>query len=322
MKSYVIGFDLGGTNSVLALVDKEGGIAARTSFRTDEFEEVDEYVDRCAEVIGGLIERAGGKNQVVALGIGAPDVNYESRCIENATNLPWKGVVPLADKIERKTGVRTVMTNDAKAAALGEMLYGAAKGMKDFIMITLGTGVGSGIVVDGKIVYGKRGFAGELGHISVRPENGRACPCGRKGCLEAYCSATGVARTAVEFLETRKTDSLLRRIPASAVTSKKVYEAAVEGDGLAREIFEYTGRILGEALADCATFSDPEAFILFGGLTKAGEFLLEPVVRTYHETVFGNYRGTARILFSGLKEADAAVLGAAALAWTARIDFK
>lgn len=316
MKKFVIGFDLGGTNSVLALVDKEGNVSERISFKTQEFLRIDDYVSRCAEAIHALVEKAGGAEQVLALGIGAPDVNYWSRCIENATNLPWKGIVPLADELEQLTGIATVITNDAKAAALGEMLYGAAKGMNDFIMITLGTGVGSGIVVNGQIVYGKRSFAGELGHLSVRPEGGRPCPCGRKGCLEAYCSATGVARTAVEFLEERETESLLRSLPVSSITSKDVYEAAMKGDKLAKEVFEYTGKLLGEGLADCATFSDPEAFILFGGLTQAGDLLLDPVVRTYRKTVFENYRDTAKIIYSGLKEADAALLGAAALAWT------
>lgn len=316
MKKYVIGFDLGGTNSVLALVDQEGNVSERVSFKTNEYPDVDKYVRQCTQTITELIQKAGGKEYIAALGIGAPDVNYWNRSIENATNLPWKGIVPLADKIEAKTGIVTFITNDAKAAALGEMLYGAAQGMKDFIMITLGTGVGSGIVVNGELVYGKRSFAGELGHMSIRPENGRVCPCGRIGCLEAYCSATGVARTAVEFLEKNDKESLLRTLPITSITSKEVYDAAMKGDQIAKDIFEYTGKLLGEALADCATFSDPEAFILFGGLTQTGNLLLEPTVHTYQKIVFENYRNTAQIIFSGLKETDAAILGAAALAWT------
>lgn len=316
MKKYVIGFDLGGTNSVLALVDKEGNVSERVSFKTSDFPDFEQYVRQCTQTITELIQKAGGKEYTVALGIGAPDVNYWSRSIENATNLPWKGIVPLADKIEAQTGIATFITNDAKAAALGEMLYGAAQGMKDFIMITLGTGVGSGIVVNGELVYGKRSFAGELGHMSIRPENGRICPCGRIGCLEAYCSATGMVRTAIDFLKKSNKESSLHTLPITSITSKDIYDAAMKGDQVAKEIFKYTGKLLGEALANCATFSDPEAFILFGGLTKAGNLLLEPTICTYKKMVFENYRNTAQIILSGLKEADAAILGAAALAWT------
>ena len=316
MKKYVIGFDLGGTNSVLALVDKEGNVSEQVSFKTNEFPDIEQYVKQCTKTITELIQKAGGKEYIAALGIGAPDVNYWSRSIENATNLPWKGIVPLADKIEAKTGIVTFITNDAKAAALGEMLYGAAQGMKDFIMITLGTGVGSGIVVNGELVYGKRSFAGELGHMSIRPENGRICPCGRIGCLEAYCSATGMVRTAIDFLKKSGKESSLHTLPITSITSKDIYDAAMKGDQVAKEIFEYTGKLLGEALANCATFSDPEAFILFGGLTKAGSLLLETTICTYKKMVFENYRNTAQIILSGLKEADAAILGAAALAWT------
>lgn len=221
----------------------------------------------------------------------------------------------MTDLLEQKMHLPVRITNDAKAAALGEMLFGAAKGMKDFMMITLGTGVGSGIVVNGKLVYGKNSFAGELGHSTIRPENGRACPCGRKGCLEAYCSATGVARTAVEFLEKDDAPSLLRSMAVDEITSKDVYEAAVKGDRIANEVFRFTGKLLGESLANFATFSDPEAFILFGGLTKAGDLLMNPLKETYDKEVFENYRGTARILVSALKDAEAAILGAAALAW-------
>ena len=319
MKSYVLALDLGGTNSVLGVVDPSGKIVATDSFKTQAYPELDDYVEQCALVAEGLCAQVGGKKQIEAMGIGAPDVNYWDQTIENATNLPWKGVVPLASKLEARLGIRVRMTNDAKAAALGEMLYGAAQGMKDFIMLTLGTGVGSGIVVNGQLVYGKRSFAGELGHTSVRPENGRPCPCGRKGCLETYCSATGVAQTAREYLASGKyPESTLHAFSSEEITSKDVYDAAVQGDRLGQDVFAFTGQLLGESCADFATFSDPEAFIFFGGLTKAGEVLLEPIVKTYNETVFDNYKGAARFLISALKDAEAALLGAAALAWTDR----
>lgn len=315
MKEYVLALDLGGTNSVLGLVDREGNILEVSSFRTQDYPQIEAYVERCTAEASALIARAGGREHICAFGIGAPDVNYWHRTIENATNLPWKGIVPLASLLEEALSVPVRITNDAKAAALGEMLYGAARGMKDFIMITLGTGVGSGIVVNGQLVYGKRSFAGELGHTSIRPENGRLCPCGRRGCLEAYCSATGVARTAVELLQQTDTPSLLRNYPAAELTSRDVYTAACQGDELANEVFRFTGELLGESLANFATFSDPEAFILFGGLSKAGDLLMKPLKEAYDRNVFENYRDTAQILVSGLKDADAAILGAAALAW-------
>ena len=315
MKEYVLALDLGGTNSVLGLVDREGNILEVSSFRTQDYPQIEAYVGQCAAEASALIARAGGREHIRAFGIGAPDVNYWQRTIENATNLPWKGIVPLANLLEEALSVPVRITNDAKAAALGEMLYGAARGMKDFIMITLGTGVGSGIVVNGQLVYGKRSFAGELGHTSIRPENGRLCPCGRKGCLEAYCSATGVARTAVELLQQTDTPSLLQSYPVAELTSRDVYTAACQGDELANEVFRFTGELLGESLANFATFSDPEAFILFGGLSKAGDLLMKPLKEAYDRNVFENYRDTAQILVSGLKDADAAILGAAALAW-------
>ena len=226
-----------------------------------------------------------------------------------------KGIVPLAAMFEERLSIPTALTNDANAAAIGEMTYGAARGMKDFIMITLGTGVGSGIVINGQMVYGHDGFAGELGHVIMRRENGRLCGCGRKGCLETYCSATGVARTAREFLAARTEESLLRAIPAETITSKDVYDAAVKGDKLAQDIFDYTGNILGEALADFIAFSSPEAIILFGGLAKSGEYIFKPIQRSIDENVLPIYKGKTKLLMSELKDADAAVLGASALGW-------
>ena len=251
------------------------------------------------------------------MGVGAPNGNYYSGTIEFAPNLPWRGIIPLAAMFEDKLGIPTALTNDANAAAIGEMTYGAARGLKDFIMITLGTGVGSGIVINGQLVYGHDGFAGELGHVIVNPE-GRVCGCGRKGCLETYCSATGVARTAREFLVARSEPSLLRNVPVEDIQSKDVYDAAVKGDKLAQEIFEYTGKILGEALANFVAFSSPEAIILFGGLAKSGDYITKPIQKALEDNVLNIYKGKTKLLLSQLKDADAAVLGASALGWEVR----
>ena len=265
-----------------------------------------------------LIEANGGVEKIKGIGVGAPNGNYYTGDIEFAPNLPWKGVVHLAEMFEKRTGIPTALTNDANAAAIGEMTYGAARGMKDFIMITLGTGVGSGIVINGQMVYGHDGFAGELGHVIVRRENGRLCGCGRKGCLETYCSATGVTRTAREFLESRTDESLLRAIPAEAITSKDVYDAAVKGDKLAQDIFDFTGTILGEALADFIAFSSPEAIVLFGGLAKSGDYIFKPIQKAIDDNVLPIFKGKTKLLLSELKDADAAVLGASALGWEAK----
>ena len=318
MKPYVIGLDLGGTNSVFGIVDARGDIKATTAIKTGGFANADDYVDACIEALQVIIEQVGGLEKIKAMGIGAPNGNYYNGTIEFAPNLAWAHdeVVPLAKMFsERLGGIPVALTNDANAAAIGEMTYGVARGMKDFIMITLGTGVGSGIVVNGQMVYGHDGFAGELGHVIVKRTNGRVCGCGRTGCLEAYCSATGVARTAREFLELRDEPSKLREYDIEAITSKDVYDCAIAGDKLAKDIFEYTGNILGSALADFTNFSSPEAFVLFGGLTKSGDLIMNPVKEAYDRNVLGIYKGKVKILISELKESDAAVLGASALGW-------
>ena len=265
-----------------------------------------------------LIIANGGVDKIKGIGIGAPNGNYYSGTIEFAPNLPWKGVIPLAAMFEERLGIPTALTNDANAAGIGEMTYGAARGMKDFIMITLGTGVGSGIVINGQMVYGHDGFAGELGHTIIRRENGRLCGCGRHGCLETYCSATGVARSAREFLTKSTEPSLLRDIPAENITSKDVYDAAVKGDKIAQDIFEFTGTILGEALADFIAFSSPEAIVLFGGLAKAGDYIFKPIQKAIDDNVLNIYKGKTKLLASELKDSDAAVLGASALRWELR----
>ncbi len=313
-KPYVVGMDIGGTNTVFGVVDSRGNVLATDSVKTQSYSDINDYVEAVCAKLLPLIESVGGAEKIKGMGVGAPNGNYYNGTIEFAPNLPWKGVIPLAAMFEEKIGVPTALTNDANAAAIGEMTYGAARGMKDFIMITLGTGVGSGIVVNGQLVYGHDGFAGELGHTIIR-RDGRPCGCGRKGCLETYCSATGVARTAREFLVARSEPSLLREIPAEEIVSKDVYDAAVKGDKLALEIFEFTGRILGEALADFIAFSSPEAIVLFGGLAKSGDYIMKPVQKAIDENILKIYEGKTKLLVSELKDADAAVLGASALGW-------
>ena len=317
MKPYVIGLDLGGTNSVFGIVDARGEIKATTAIKTGGFETAEAYVDAAVEALQPIIEQVGGIDKIKAMGIGAPNGNYYKGTIEFAPNLPWahNGIVPLAQMFSDRLGIPAALTNDANAAAVGEMVYGVARGMKNFIVITLGTGVGSGIVVNGQLLYGCDGFAGELGHVTMRREGGRLCGCGRKGCLEAYCSATGVARTARELLESTDRESLLREMNPEDITSLDVSIAASKGDALANEIYEFTGHMLGEACADFAAFSSPEAFIFFGGMTKAGDLIMDPIKKAYDEHVLPIYRGKAKFLVSGLEGSSAAVLGASAVGW-------
>ena len=312
-KPYVVGIDIGGTNTVFGVVDARGTVLYSGSIKTGKYAEIEEYVTALGQGLTQIIDQVGGPEKIKGIGVGAPNGNYFNGCIEFAPNLPWKGKIPLAQLISEKVGgIPVALTNDANAAAIGEMTYGAARGMKDFIVITLGTGVGSGIVINGQLVYGHDGFAGELGHVIVR-RNGRQCGCGRQGCLEAYTSATGVARTAREFMEIRKEDSVLREIDPADITSKDVYDAAMKNDKLALEIFEMTGKMLGEAFADFVAFSSPEAIILFGGLTKAGDLIMDPVKRAMDANMLKVYEGKTKLLVSQLKESDAAVLGASAL---------
>lgn len=316
MKQYTIGLDLGGTNSVFGIVDAEGNIIEHTSIKTQGYENAEKYVDACMDALHVIIEKVGGISTIASMGIGAPNGNILSGCIEFAPNIAWahEGKVPLAKMFgERLGGMSVKITNDANTAALGEMMYGAARGMKNFIVLTLGTGVGSGIVCNGELVTGCDGNAGELGHMIVERHDGRRCGCGRKGCLETYCSATGVVRTTIETLEDLRVPSMLRELKKEDITSYEVAKAAMAGDPIARNIFEYTGRILGEACADMATFSSPEAFIFFGGLSKAGDLLLDPIKRVYDETVMPIFKGKAKFLLSTLEGAGAAVLGAASL---------
>ncbi|MBP3843406.1 MAG: ROK family protein [Prevotella sp.] len=317
IKPYVIGLDLGGTNSVFGIVDSRGEIKATTAIKTQGYDKVEDYVDACVNALEPIIEQVGGIEMIKAMGIGAPNGNYYNGTIEFAPNLSWghDGIVPLAAMFKERLGIPVALTNDANAAAIGEMTYGVARGMKNFIMITLGTGVGSGIVINGQLVYGCDGFAGELGHVIVRRENGRPCGCGRKGCLETYCSATGVARTARELLSTTQEPSMLRDLNPEEITSLDVAIAAGKGDKLANEIYEFTGRLLGEACADFAAFSSPEAFVFFGGMTKAGDLIMKPIEKAYDENVLKIFKGKAKFLVSGLEGSSAAVLGASAVGW-------
>ena len=318
IKPYVIGLDLGGTNSVFGIVDARGEIKATTAIKTGGYEKVEDYVAACVDALQVIIEQVGGIDKIKAMGIGAPNGNYYKGTIEFAPNLPWahNGVVPLGDMFSKALGIPVALTNDANAAAIGEMVYGVARGMKNFIVITLGTGVGSGIVVNGQLLYGHDGFAGELGHVTmVRGEEGRPCGCGRTGCLEAYCSATGVARTAREILAKTNRESLLRELDPEKITSLDVSIAAGKGDELAKEIYDFTGKMLGEACADFAAFSSPEAFIFFGGMVKAGELIMKPIREAYEAHVLKIFKNKAQFLVSGLDGASAAVLGASAIGW-------
>lgn len=325
-KNYAIGVDLGGTNTVFGIVDAQGNIVAQDSIKTQAYSTAEAFVEAGVACLQPLINQVGGIESIVGMGIGAPNANYYSGAIEIAPNIAWAHdtVVPLAQMFSEKLSTLTAnrstltvrMTNDANAAAMGEMAYGAARGMKNFIVITLGTGVGSGIVVNGQLLYGHDGFAGELGHvIMVRGKEGRLCGCGRTGCLETYCSATGVARTAREILTKTDRPSLLRNKPIEQIESLDVSIAASQGDELANEIFQFTGKMLGEACADFTAFSSPEAFIFFGGLCKAGDLIMKPIEESYNNSVMPIYRGKAKFLMSALMNSNAAVLGASALAW-------
>lgn len=313
-KPYAIGIDIGGTNTVFGVVDKRGHIINQGSIKTAIHKEINDYISHLSTALQEIMGQVGGSENIKGIGVGAPNGNFFSGCIEFAPNLPWKGVVPIAQMLTDRLGIPVALTNDANAAAIGEMTYGAARGMKDFIVITLGTGVGSGIVVNGQLVYGHDGFAGELGHTTTY-RDGRLCGCGKKGCLETYTSATGVARTAKEYLTSRKDASLLRDLNFDDITSKDVAEAAAKGDALAKEIFEFTGKTLGEAFSDFVAFSSPEAIILFGGLIKAGDLIFDPVRKYMEENLLPIYRNKIKLLASELKESDAAVLGASALGW-------
>ncbi|RRQ46572.1 ROK family protein [Chryseobacterium sp. SC28] len=315
-ETFAIGIDVGGTNTKFGVVNKKGQILVQDRIKTNEKENVEGFIEDLAEKLQPMIDQYGGKENFVGIGMGAPNANYYKGTIEYAANLKWKGIIPMAEILEKKFGIVARLTNDANAAAVGEMKYGAAKNMKDFITITLGTGVGSGIIIDGKIVLGHNGFAGELGHVIVR-YNGRLHKgTGLKGSLESYASASGLRDTAIELLQRNpETPSLLRNYSIDELTSETVFLCAKQGDKLANNIFEFTGKILGEALATFVLFSAPEAIVLFGGLTKAGDLIMKPTRQAMEANLLQVFKNQVKILYSDLKEADAAILGASALVW-------
>lgn len=313
MKSQVtVGIDIGGTNTKIGVVNPEGKILANSRITTTNYPKIAAFIAALDSEIRSLLEKAGDV-ELAAIGIGAPNGNYLKGTIEQAPNLAWKGVVPLCDMLKKFFPVPVVLTNDANAAALGEMIYGGAKGMKNFIILTLGTGLGSGIVINGELVYGKTGFAGEMGHLTMEPF-GRECGCGREGCLETYVSATGIVKTVQELFAERRDPSPMRKIPYDSLTSKMIAEAADKGDQIALAAFEQTAEMLGLAINNAAAFCSPEAIFLFGGLAQSGDLLLDPLNRFVDENIMGYYRKSFKIIPSCLSEADAAILGASALA--------
>lgn len=314
--NLAIGVDVGGTNTKFGIVNQQGEILIQDRIKTNEKETVEGFIDLLAEKLLPMIEQFGGVENFVGLGMGAPNANYYKGTIEYAANLKWKGVIPMADMLEKRFGLPVKMTNDANAAAVGEQIYGVAKGMKNFITVTLGTGVGGGIITDGKIINGFNGFAGELGHIVVRHGGRLHKGTGIKGSLEAYASATGLRDTAIELLQANPDkNSLLRNYTINDLTSETVFICAEQGDELSNEIFEFTGTILGEALATFVHICAPEAIVLFGGLTKAGDLILKPTRKAMEDNLLQVFKDKVKILYSDLKEADAAILGASALVW-------
>jgi glucokinase len=313
MIKVVAGVDIGGTNTVYGLVDRTGNIVAEGNLKTTDYQEIHNFVSALAGAITNLMKGKSGI-ELAGIGIGAPNANYHRGTIEFAPNLAWKGIVPIAEYVRKKTKVPVVITNDAKAAAMGEMIFGGAKIMKNFIVLTLGTGLGSGIVINGEILYGHTGFAGELGHTTI-VQGGRDCGCGRQGCFETYGSASGLVRTVLNLLSEMKEESILRDIPPSQLSSRKIAGAASGNDPVALEAMDYTAEMIAFGIANAIEFSSPEAVFLFGGLAKAGEVLFAPIREYVNQMVMPIYRGTVQILASGIPESNAAVLGAAALSW-------
>jgi glucokinase len=315
LEPLAIGIDIGGTGTKFGIVDRIGNVLFTGDLSTKKHKKIETFIDELYEKLYALIQTVGGSGRIRGIGVGAPNGNFYTGTVDYAPNLPWKGIIPLAQLIQDKFQLPTNLTNDANAAAIGEMMYGAAQGMKDFIMITLGTGVGSGIVANGHLILGHDGFAGELGHTIIIPDGRYHEGTGKYGSLESYASATGVMLTAKEILEKTTDDSLLRKIHPDEIDSKKVYDAAIQGDKIAKEIFDYTGKILGLALANFVMFSSPEAVILFGGLTKAGDLILKPTREHMEANLIQVFQNRVKILVSHLRESDAAILGASALVW-------
>lgn len=314
---FAIGIDIGGTNTKYGIVNHRGEILEKGELKTDAYPKIEDYVDALYDVLDPLIKKHVNGGTVKGIGIGAPNGNYYTGTIEYAPNLHWRGIIPVTKLVTEKFGLPSALTNDANAAAVGEMNYGAARGMRDFIMITLGTGVGSGIVANGQLILGHDGFAGELGHTIIRPGGRKHWSTKLDGSLEAYCSATGITITANEMLDNSKEESLLRQYNGK-LNSKIVYECAIKGDKIAQEVYKFTGQILGEALANFIMFSSPEAIILFGGVIKAGDLIMNPTREHMEKNLLPIFQDKVKLIFSELKEADAAILGASALVWEIR----
>jgi glucokinase len=313
-----IGIDIGGTNTKYGLVNHRGDIIAKGDIRTDVHNKVESFIDALYDVLQPIINQHKSEGHVKGIGIGAPNGNFYTGTIDYAPNLHWEGVVPMAKLVTARFGLPAALTNDANAAAVGEMNYGAARGMRDFIMITLGTGVGSGIVANGQLIYGHDGFAGELGHTIIRPGGRKHWSTKLDGSLEAYCSATGIVLTAKELLVASDEASMLRNYDEASLTSKLIFDCAAQGDALAKEVYRFTGQILGESLANFVMFSSPEAIILFGGVIKAGDLIMLPTREHMEKNLLPIFQNKVKLVFSELKEADAAILGASALVWNLR----
>jgi len=314
MKEITVGIDIGGTNTKFGVVDREGNVLIQDSVPTQQFDEFNDYLNRVSEELHKALNTLGGNYKLLGIGVGAANGNYYKGTIEHATNLKWKGIIPLAELLTNEFDVPSLVTNDANAAAVGEMVYGSAKGLKDFIVITLGTGLGSGIVSNGHLVNGKHGIAGEIGHTTVNYA-GRYCNCGKRGCLETYVSATGIKRTVYKLLADHLEPSELRGISFDNLSTKMITEAAMRGDVVAREAFEYTGRILGIKLAETVVHTDPEAIFLFGGLSLAGDLIFKPTIKHMEANLMPVFRGKVKVLPSGLQNQAAPILGASSLVW-------
>ncbi|MEL6670674.1 MAG: ROK family protein [Bacteroidota bacterium] len=314
MKSIAVGIDIGGTNTKYGLVDPEGELLAASSMSTIGYPQVEDYVAAVSHAIKDMIANLASPVEIKGIGIGAPNGNYYTGTIEQAPNLVWKGIVPLVELFNQHFEVPVIVTNDANAAAIGELMYGAAKGFKDFAIITLGTGVGSGFLANGELIYGHDGFAGEFGHVTA-VRGGRLCTCGRRGCVETYASARGVVLTVQEELAATQADSELRHLLPEEITPKHIFEAAEKGDPIAQHAFEYTGKILGEALSNLVAYTSPAAIFFFGGVARAGDWILEPTKRHMEENLLNIYKDKVALIPSGLPDSDAAILGASALVW-------
>ncbi|MDH5380673.1 MAG: ROK family protein [Cyclobacteriaceae bacterium] len=314
MKKLAVGIDIGGTNTKYGIADREGNVYYNSRISTTGHKDFETYFDFLCSEIKKALESLTFQYELVGLGVGAPNGNFYTGTIENAPNLPWKVKIPLSKLLYEKFNVRSIVTNDANAAAIGEMVYGGAKGMRDFIVITLGTGLGSGIVANGELINGHDGYAGELGHVNVKV-NGRLCGCGKRGCLETYVSATGINRTVFKLLADELAPSSLRGISFNDLSTKMISDAAAKEDKIAIKAFEYTGKILGRKLADTIVHTSPEAIFIFGGLANARELIFEPTIRHMEANLMSFYQNKVKILPSKLGDETAPILGASSLIW-------